>query len=258
MKNILNALFCLLISIILTFELKAQTNVPDVNFRTFLNSIHGITFDVSNNITNPETAASITVIDVSSKNISDLTGIELFTFLEQLNCSNNLLTELNISALTNLKVLYCYNNPLGSIDVSYNINLVTLYCDGNELTSLDVSNNTELETLGCTVNQLTSLDLSNNLKLKSLGCYSNQLSSLDLSANTSLEFLNCLNNKLSNLNVSNNPLLTFLDIRFNITPFILTVWTLPFPPAEGITFTDINPSSEKVLGSLPARLVCHI
>ena len=79
MKNILNVLFCLLISIILTSESKAQTNVPDANFRVVLSNVYGITFDGSNNITNPETAASITSIYVNNKAISDLTGIAAFT-----------------------------------------------------------------------------------------------------------------------------------------------------------------------------------
>lgn len=116
----------------------------------------------------------VTELYVAYANIKDLTGIELFPYLEKLDCKNNNLTRL---------------------DVSKNTKLTKLYCEFNQLTSLDLSKNTALTELNCQVNQLTSLDLSPNTALTKLGCHDNQLTSLDLSKNTALDTLDCSGNK---------------------------------------------------------------
>ena len=100
-------------------------------------------------------------LDVSYSSISDLTGIEDFTALTYLNCSNNQLTSLNVRNNTALTALYCYDNQLTSLDVWQNPALVQLACNNNQLTSLNVRNNTALAYLNCTNNQLTSLDVRN-------------------------------------------------------------------------------------------------
>jgi Leucine-rich repeat (LRR) protein len=76
---------------------------------------------------------------VSGKNIISLSGIEHFTALESLNCSNNELTSLDLSNNTALTTLYCSDNELTSLDLSNNITLTMLYCSNNKLTLLDVS-----------------------------------------------------------------------------------------------------------------------
>ena len=45
---------------------------------------------------------TVTFLDVSSKNIADLTGIEDFIALTELQCHNNQLTSLDVSANTAL------------------------------------------------------------------------------------------------------------------------------------------------------------
>lgn len=55
---------------------------------------------------------AVTELDVSNKGIKDLTGIEHFTKLTSLNCSNNALTSLDISNLTELSQLACYGNDI--------------------------------------------------------------------------------------------------------------------------------------------------
>ena len=113
---------------------------------------------------------AVKVIDVEKKNIHSLKGIEFFP---------------------NLKKLYCSENQLTELDVSKNKELESLLCNKNQLTELDVSNNTELVYLQCGENQLTELDVSQNTKLKNLHCYRNQLTELDVSKNTALVELYC-------------------------------------------------------------------
>jgi hypothetical protein len=123
-----------------------------------------------------------------------LTGLRFFTGLEELDCYNNCLVELDVSNNANLKVLFCLNNQLTTLDVSNNAKLEYLSCPNNQLTTLDVSNNAKLESLFCSNNQLTTLDVSHNLKLRWLSCEFNKLSTLDVSNNTMIEYLICYRN----------------------------------------------------------------
>ena len=141
--------------------LAQQTYVPDDNFEAYLeanNMGNGIANDDSVTTANINT---ITSLNVSSQNISDLTGIEDFTSLTSLSCYSNQLTSLDVSNNTDLTYLEYINNRLTVLDVSNNTALTYLLCGGNQLTSLDLSNNTALTNLQCIDNQLTSLDLRN-------------------------------------------------------------------------------------------------
>ncbi|GHU58355.1 hypothetical protein FACS1894133_2960 [Clostridia bacterium] len=136
--------------------------------------------------------------------ISSLNGIEYFTALTQLTCSDNKLTTLDVSKNTALTVLGCSNNQLTALDVSKNTALTVLVCDVNKLTNLDVSKNTALARLGCYKNQLTTLDLSKNPMLTDLTCSDNKLTELDVSKNTALVTLSCKDNNLTELDLSKN------------------------------------------------------
>ena len=131
----------------------------------------------------------IVALWIDEKDIYDLTGIEDFTALTELNCSSNQFT---------------------SLDVSKNTALTYLGLFDNKLTSLDISNNTALTYLNCRFGQLTNLDLSKNRALEELYCDNNQLTNLDVSKNTALRKLQCVDNRLTNLDLSNNPDLTLV------------------------------------------------
>ena len=156
---------------------------------------------------------SIVVSDKNDPTVCDEIGF--FRNLEELKCSGNGITYLDVSNNPKLTSLSCSNNQLSSLDVSNNLALTDLYCHYNQLTSLDVTNNTALHRLDCYGNKLTSLDVSNNTALTRLDCSSNQLTSLDVTNNTALHRLDCYGNKLTSLDVSNNTALTGLDCSFN-------------------------------------------
>lgn len=157
----------------------------------------------------------VTELYVAYANIKDLTGIELFPYLEKLDCKNNNLTRLDVSKNTKLTKLYCEFNQLTSLDLSKNTALTELNCQVNQLTSLDLSPNTALTKLDCALNPLTSLDVSNNTALTYLDCNYNQLTSLDLSKNTALTKLGCHDNQLTSLDLSKNTALDTLDCSGN-------------------------------------------
>jgi Leucine-rich repeat (LRR) protein len=115
-----------------------QTYVPDNNFEQRLINLG---YDnVLDDYVNTANINTLTSLNVSYNNISDLTGIEAFIALD---------------------TLYCYYNQLTSLNVSQNTALIVLNCSDNQLTSLDVSQNTALTGLGCESNQLTSLNVRN-------------------------------------------------------------------------------------------------
>ncbi|MBO4871564.1 MAG: BspA family leucine-rich repeat surface protein [Muribaculaceae bacterium] len=189
-----------------------EVNFPDANFRNWLleQSYYG-----SDGVFTDEEIAHIDCIDVSNKNIADLTGIEHFTALEILRCDGNRLTALDVCHNTALEQLECYGNLLDTLDVSQNTALQTLRCDGNRLTALDVCHNTALEQLYCFFNQLDTLDVSHNTALEQLDCFDNQLTTLDVSHNTALTKLRCEGNRLTSIDVSHNTALTGLNCSVN-------------------------------------------
>lgn len=167
-----------------------STHFPDANFLKYVEKI--IDTDHSGTLSQEERNA--TVIYVLGMGIKDLTGIEFFPELENLDCSENQLTQLDVSKNPKLKRLVCYENKLTSLDVSNNPTLILLDCERNLLTSLNVSKNTVLAALVCGSNKLDELDVSENTALKELYCQANQLTSLDLSPNTALTILGCSGN----------------------------------------------------------------
>ncbi|WP_052593191.1 T9SS type A sorting domain-containing protein [Aureispira sp. CCB-QB1] len=192
-----------------------NVNIPDANFKAYLVGNSSINTNGDSEIQVSEAAAFTGTINCSNQSISDMTGIESFINLSQLNCYNNSLSNLDVSNNTNLTHLQCYNNSLSSLDVSNNANLMQLYFHNNQISSLDVSNNTNLTQLYCQSNQISSLDVSNNANLTRLYCHYNQISNLDLSNNTNLTQLRCNHNQLGSLVLSSNTALTALHCQNN-------------------------------------------
>ena len=141
-------------------------------------------------------------------NINNLTGIEDFAALEDLNVRGNNINTLDTSENLVLKFLNCNVNPLNSINISQNILLENLEMRVvHQLDNIDLSNNINLEILYLDDTWLDSLDVSNNISLKTLFIGGIGLTVLDISNNTLLEYLDVSGNSLSTLDVSNNPLL---------------------------------------------------
>ena len=187
------------------------TNFPDANFRTYVSQFDK---DNSGGLSTSEISA-VTEIDCSSKSISDLTGIEYFTALLELDCSYNQLTSLDVRSNTQLIYLCCIYNQLTILDVSKNTALGYLVCDNNQLTTLDTSKNTELVDLFCSFNNLTALNLSKNTELEWLNCGCNELTYLDVSKNTELYGMYCGRNQLTSLDVTRNKRLTYFTCEGN-------------------------------------------
>lgn len=195
-----------------------NTFIPDDNFEQALINLG---FDTAplNDVVPTVNINSLTSLDISFDNtgllISDLTGIEDFTALNQLFIQNNQLTTIDVSLNTDLQILWCFNNQLSSLDITQNPNLISLRCENNQLTNLDTSNNSDLNILICEQNQITSIDVSNSVGLRRLQCGSNALSILNISANRNLSYLSCESNQLTGLDLTNTNDLAILICNNN-------------------------------------------
>ncbi len=189
-----------------------ETNFPDSKFRNFVSKNYDQ--DKDGIITGKE-IEEIKTIMVTQRGIKDLTGIELFTSLENLYCENNEISYLDVSKCNNLVLLSCFFNNISDLNISNCSDLVALYCYNNKLNDLDISECPALEVLLCGSNDLTSLDVSTSPALKILDCGISQLSSLDISMCTALEEFVCQKNNLTDLDVSKCTKLTKLNCAEN-------------------------------------------
>ena len=176
-----------------------ERNFPDEKFRAFVAQ-----YDTDNdNFLYSTELDLVTAMDVSKQGIKDLTGIECFSSMWFLDCSENNLSSLDVSANTKLTHLVCCENNLSSLDVSANTKLTTLDCSWNRnLSSLNVSQNTALMGLWCAYCSIASIDVSKMTALEQLDVQHNNLTSLDVSNNKVLTFLDCKDNGLNSLKLT--------------------------------------------------------
>ena len=227
----------------------AQTvTIPDANFAAYLHSIvpsaiNGNQLDTSSIVvkTYPD------IIITTNLNISDLTGVQYFSSLQQLECPSNSITYIPVLPKS-LKSIICDGNRLTSLPALPD-SLLYLSCDNNQLTSLPFLPNS-ITTIMCGDNPYltgfpalpSSLTLlwCGNCALLTLPSLPDKLKNLDCSLNKltilpplpdKLLALGCGNNNLSRLPALPDSLQQLICINNNITCFP------PFPTS--ITFMAI-------------------
>ena len=141
------------------------TNFPDEAFRQYVADNFDKDKDGALNQTERN---AVKEIRISNSGCTSLQGLKYFSKLTDLFCSDNNLTELDVSENPELKRLICYNNSLTSLNLNKNTKLESLNCNKNKLTVLDLRENKSLWWLRCNNNCLTSLDLRNNPKIGDL------------------------------------------------------------------------------------------
>ena len=178
------------------------------------------------NLSNTELVKKVETLSIVGKNLSSFDGIEYFTGLTSLNCSDNRLTALDVGNLHNLETLDCSGNQISSenlklpsaylktLDCSNNrlerldetvlpATLTELDCSDNPLTVLNVDFlNETLTKLGCAATQLSSLSVASLTNLTDLDCSFNRFTALDVTALQKLQKLYCHSNRLTSLKVT--------------------------------------------------------
>lgn len=191
-------------------QIQAQnTYVPDDKFEQYLIS-QGYD-DVMDDSVSTASINTITTLNLRQKSIVDLTGINDFVALVDLNISNNLaynvgyLSVVDITGLVNLEKLDANYNEIASIDLSNNTKLTDLNLEHNKLSSIDLSALIELKNLKLGSNELTTFDVSNSPKLSIVEIQINQITgTLDLSNQPELYSLIANNNSLENVIFNNS------------------------------------------------------
>ena len=223
--NKIKKVFIIVFALTLATRVSADVEINEITFpdEYFRNWVLAQPYGQDGVLTDEEIAGT-TKLNIGSRNIQLLKGIEFFTELSWLDVTGNSgiteidlspfpkmkyldvgwckIKELDLSKNTELSYLDCRGNGLTALDLSKNTSLTTLICFGNQLTELDLSKNTLLTEIECSNNLLEELDVSKNMNLEKLTCIENQLSALDVSQHTALKYLTCYNNLLNSLDVS--------------------------------------------------------
>ncbi|KIX20543.1 hypothetical protein SY27_11560 [Flavobacterium sp. 316] len=211
-------------------------NIPDQNFEQALLDLNIDTDGLLNGTICRVDAEAATILNISNRNISNLTGIEAFVNITKLYCESNNLATLNLynnvlltevwasynnithtdfTNCINLKLLNLTENYISSINLINNTLLEYLIINQNQISSIDISQNISLIVLEIGNNNLNTIDVSNNINLTTIAIYANQVSNIDLNQNLQLRNLDCSNNILTNLDLTNNLDLRVLSCHYN-------------------------------------------
>lgn len=210
-----------------------EDNFPDDTFRDYIKTYKA----AGSNVLTVEQRKNVKEIKINKKGVSDLTGIEAFPNLTELDCGNNSIQELDLRQNPKLRKLICNNNQLTQLDLSKNPDIYYLNCSENQLEQLDVSHLNALENLDCSHNDLEQLDVRNSKFLRVLYCSSNRLTELDADVSHKFQLVSveCQNNQLTALDVSSSPNLTTLVLKNNH----LTSLNLDNNPHLDFSITDV-------------------
>ena len=164
-----------------TGETVERTYVPDDNFeQTLIDLGYDDTLD---DYVNTENIKTIENLDVSEKNITDLTGIEDAINLINLNAQRNQISgNLNFSFNPKVETVDLAYNSLKEIEFNDNQFLRKLWLyNNNTIDKLEILNSPELEELTIHDNKITEVDIKNSPKIKNIRIWNNPISSLDIS-----------------------------------------------------------------------------
>lgn len=228
-----------------TTTVSAVTNIPDDNFEQALIDLNLDTVLDDEVFTNDVNV--VTTLNVSGKSISDLTGIEDFSALENLNFTNNLVESVNISNNTALEILNCAGNLLTSLDISVNTALNSVQCSNNSITNLDASANTALTYFQCADNQLTDLNIKNGNNTNIIGMSFNASNNPNLTCievdNATWSSANWTNIDTASTFVNNSAECTALSTeKFDKNTFAI----YPNPVVENLTINSLNNGTFKL------------
>ena len=98
------------------------TSIPDSSFEQALIDLGHDTLPIDGFIPTANINLLLS-LDISSKGISDLAGIEAFSALTQLDCGHNQLTSLDLSHNSALTMIWCVYNQLTCLNVKNDNNI---------------------------------------------------------------------------------------------------------------------------------------
>jgi len=137
---------------------EARTPIPDANFESAL-----VALNLDDEVDGSVLTSNIEFIqnlNVENEGIQDLTGINDFKALVDLNVRGNDLRRLDISGNTSLLFVWAEDNQLTQLVIGNNPNIEKIGASGNQLTALNVTEYTTLQLLDLANNEVTAMDVS--------------------------------------------------------------------------------------------------
>ena len=183
-------------------DCREAVRVPDAAFRALLID-NGYAVKAGGHRMKPTPeGCALTVLECYGKDIHSLRGIEMFPQLEEVVCSDNPLTELDLNGLPNLRRLYGLNLPLERVALDSCRHLRDLQLSYMRLSQFDLRPFVELESLLLIFSPLTELDLSPCPRLETLYIRGTQIRRLDLLDNPAFSRLHALDTPLETIVVT--------------------------------------------------------
>lgn len=183
-------------------DCQRTVRVPDKAFRTWLLD-NGYAEKAGWHKLRPTAeGCTLSALECYGQGIRSLEGIEMFPQLEQVTCSDNPLTELDLNTLPHLQRLYGINLPLKRIAIDNCHRLQHIELSHNHLESIDLAPFPELEFFFCIFAPLTAIDLSPCRSLKSLYIRGTHIGEVDLRPCSNLLELHALDTPLQTIIVT--------------------------------------------------------
>ncbi|MDY8138028.1 hypothetical protein [Aquimarina sp. 2201CG5-10] len=185
------------------------TVIPDSNFENGLSAYD----DIANDGQVPRLAIyNAEFIDINSRSITDVTGIQDFYNVERIDLRRNNINSIDLSNNLKIRELEIDDNNLTSLDVTKNVALQQLILNDNDISAIDLSQNTLLKELDLEDNyNLAAIDVTNNVNLEELILSDTDITTIDLSKNVTLIDLEFDDPKVPHIDLTNNILLEDLE-----------------------------------------------
>lgn len=183
-------------------DCQRAVRVPDKAFRTWLLD-NGYAEKAGWHKLRPTAeGCALSALECYGQGIRSLEGIEIFPQLEQVTCSDNPLTELDLNTLPHLQRLYGINLPLKRIAIDNCHRLQHIELSYSHLESIDLAPFPELEFFFCIFAPLSTIDLSPCRSLKSLYIRGTQIGEVDLRPCSNLLEIHALDTPLQTIIVT--------------------------------------------------------
>ena len=189
-------------------DCQRAVRVPDKAFRTWLLD-NGLAVRAHGKYLRA-TAEGCAAIELECYNqgIGSLDGIELFPQLEQLTCSDNPVTNLNLNALPRLQRFYGINLPLERFEADSCHDLRVIQLSHTHLDTLDLTPFPHLESLLCIYSPLRAIDLAPCPNLRTLYIRFTHIREVDLTPCPDFWQLHALDTPLRTVTVTNEQYLS--------------------------------------------------
>lgn len=183
-------------------DCQRAVKVPDRAFRTFLVDSGYAVKSGWQRLKPTAAGCALTTLECYGRDIHSLEGVGMFPQLVELTCSDNPVTELDLSVLPQLERLYALDVPLKRLDVGTRSRLRRVQLSHTHLDTLDLAALPDVELLLCIFSPLTAIDITPCQRLTTLYIRGTQITEVDLRGNPAMHELHALDTPLRTLVVT--------------------------------------------------------